>query len=115
VLGSILAIGKETGGFDHDLRANTGPIEFGGILGGEDLNGLAADGDGIRVVSDGFGQGPENGIVLEQVRKRLGIGQIIDRYKFDVSVVQTRTNDVPADPAEAINTYFDCHCFSYVK
>jgi len=29
--------------------------------------------------------------------------------------VQTRTNDVPADPAEAINTYFDCHCFSCVK
>ena len=60
----------------------------------------------------GFRQRAEHGIVLEQVRKRFGIGQVIDRYKFNVVVMQTRTNDVPADPAEAINTYFYCHCFS---
>src|ERR1017187_5110003 len=26
----------------------------------------------------------EHGIVLEQVRKRFGVGQVIDRYEFDV-------------------------------
>ena len=61
------------------------------------------------------GKGAEHRIVLEQVRKRLGVGQVVDRHEFDVVVMQTRTNDVPADPAEAINTYFDCHCFSCLK
>ncbi len=54
VLGSILAIGEEAGGFDDDLGADAGPIEFGGIFGGEDFDGLAADRDGVRVVGDGL-------------------------------------------------------------
>jgi len=69
----------------------------------------------VLVVGDGFRQGAEHGIVFEQVRQRFGVGQVIDRHEFDVVVMQTRTNDVPADPAEAINTYFDCHCFSCLK
>jgi hypothetical protein len=44
----------------------------------------------------------------------LGVGQIVDRHEFHVIPVQTRTNDITADAAEAIDTYFDCHEFSCV-
>ena len=115
MLGGILGIGEEAGGFDYDLGADAGPIQFRGILGGEDLDRLAADRDRVRVVGNGLRQRSEHGIVLEQVRKSLGVGQVVDRHEFDVVVMQTRTNDIPADPAEAINTYFDCHCFSCLK
>ena len=49
VLGGILGIGEPAGGFDHDLRADRTPVELGGILHGEDLDLLAADGNGIGV------------------------------------------------------------------
>src|ERR1019366_7617010 len=49
VLGSVLAIGEETGGFNDDFGADAGPIEFGGILGFGGLDVLARDRDRVRV------------------------------------------------------------------
>jgi hypothetical protein len=57
-------------------------------------------------------QGAEHRIVLQQMGQGFGVGQIVDRHEFHVIPVQTRTNDIAANPAEAIDTYFHSHDFS---
>ena len=63
-------------------------------------------------VRDVLVQRAEHGIVLQQVRQRLGVGKIVDRDEFHIIAVQTRANDIPADAAEAVDSYFHCHFFS---
>jgi hypothetical protein len=46
------------------------------------------------------------------VRQRLGVGEIVNRHEFHVVAAQSGPNDIPANAAEAVNTYFDCHVFS---
>ena len=116
VLGGILGIGEKAGGFDDDLGADAGPIAVPpGSLVAKTLIVLPPTVIESASCVTVFVQRSEHGIVLQQVRQRLGIGQVVNRHEFDVVAVQTRTNDIPADPAEAINTYFDCHCFSCVE
>ena len=53
----------------------------------------------------------EHGVVLQQVRQGLRVGEVVDRHEFHVIAAQTGTDDIPADAAEAIDAYFDCHVF----
>ena len=49
------------------------------------------------------------------MRESLGIGEVVYRDEFDVVPVQTRPDNIPANAAEAVNTYFYCHFFSCNK
>jgi hypothetical protein len=44
-LDGVLGVGELAGGFDDDLRADRSPVELGRVLGGENFDLLAADGD----------------------------------------------------------------------
>ena len=59
-------------------------------------------------------QRTQDRVVLQQVRQRLGVGKIVGRDKLDIVPVQTGAEYIPADAAEAIDAYFDCHFFSCV-
>ena len=61
---------------------------------------------------DLFVKGAENGIVLQKMRQGLGVGKIVNGDEFDVVAMQTRADHISADAAEAVDSYFDCHCFS---
>ena len=110
VLGGILGIGEAAGGFDDDLRADAGPIESRpGSLVAKTLMRLAADRDRVSpscVTSPCKGPSTESyfsrcASVLVSVRSLTATNSI--------SGFVARTNDIPADAAEAIDTYFDCH------
>src|SRR5262249_25508912 len=107
VLGGVLGISETAGGFDHDVRAHAGPIQLGGILHGENIQALAAYGDGVRGVGHRFGQRAEHGIIFQKMGEGFCVGEVVDRNEFNIVPMQTCTNDITADPAEAINTYFD--------
>jgi hypothetical protein len=49
------------------------------------------------------------------MRERFGVGQIVDRDEVNFRVSQRRPQDVPPDPAEAIDSNFDCHFTSPVR
>ena len=83
--------------------------ELGRILDGKYLDLLARHCDGIRVVRNCFRERSQHRVVLQQVRQRCGIGQIVYRYEFHIIPVQTRADNITANAAEAINSYFDCH------
>src|SRR5579859_5621937 len=46
------------------------------------------------------------------MRQRLRIRHVVHRHKFNVLVVQRGPDDVPADPAEAVDCYLDGHAAS---
>ena len=46
----------------------------------------------------------EHRIVLQQVRERFGVGQIVDGYKVDVRITDRSTIDVTSDATESIDT-----------
>src|SRR5271169_159084 len=105
------AIGEETGGFNHDIRSDAGPINFDGIFYLENLERLAFDGDRVVRMRDVVGEITENGVVLEQMREGLGVGNVVDRDELDVFVIERGAHDVASDAAEAVDANLDGHYF----
>ena len=59
-----------------------------------------------------MGQVAEDGVVFEQMREGLGIGDVVDGYELDILVIQRRAHDVAADAAEAVDAYLNGHSSS---
>src|SRR4029077_19450050 len=107
----IGAFGEEAGGFDDDVRADGGPIDFGGILHFENFEAAAIDGDGVFSIRDVVRQIAEDGVVLQEVRERLRVGDVVDGNELNVLVVDRGAHDVATDAAEAVNAGLDGHYF----
>jgi len=56
----------------------------------------------------------ENRIVLEEVRERLRIRNVIHRYNLNVLIAERRPRDVPADAAKPIDPNFNWHASSQI-
>ena len=57
----------------------------------------------------------EYGIVLQQMRQRLRVREVVDGDDFDVFVAQRGTQYVAPDTAKAVDTHLDCHVSSEIK
>ena len=106
VLNGIFRIGETASGFDDDVRSHARPVDGCGIFFGKHLNTAVADDDTIAVDADGLRQGAEQRVVLGEVGESRGVGEVVDRNKFDVGVVQAGADDVATDATEAVNSYF---------
>ena len=83
-------VGKVAGGLDHDLRADFGPGQLGGVALGPHLDLLAIDGDEVLAGGDLVLQVAQNRVVLEQVSQRRRAGQIVDGNKINLCDCQAR-------------------------
>ncbi len=108
----VNTLGEEPGGFDDDVRANRSPINFGGIFSLENLEASTFHGDGVISMRHLVRQIPEDGIVLQKVRESLRVGDVVDRDKLNVLVVDCRTHDIATDAAEAVDANLDGHSSS---
>src|ERR1700689_1395678 len=108
----VSPLGKNSRGFDDDVRSHTGPVDFAGILYLEHFECLAVDGDCVVRVRDGLRQVAEDGVVLEQMREGLGVRNIVYRDELDVLVIERGAHDVPTDTAKAVDAYLDGHTSS---
>ena len=68
-----------------------------------------SDHDGVAFHVNFALQTAQRGIVLEQVRQRLGVGQVIRRYEFNIRIVQACPDDVSSNAAEAVDADFYGH------
>ena len=74
---------------------------------------LAVDGDAILVVGDLAVETTEDRVVLEQVGQGLVVRQVVDGDNLDVgALLEGGTEEVAADPAEAVNTNAGGHFVS---
>ena len=94
VLGGVGALGEEAGGFDHDLGADLAP--------GQRRRGPSRQKTAMFLPSTirpfsskltSFFSVPCDGVILEQVGQRLGVGQIVDADDFDVTLLQRRAEE----------------------
>ena len=59
--------------------------------------------------ADRHGEVAEHRVVLQQVRERRGVGDVVDRDEVDVLVAERGAHDVAADPSEPVDAYPDGH------
>jgi len=111
VLLRIGALGEKTRGFDDDVRADGRPVNFDRIFRLENLEAFPFHGDGAFSVRDSVWKIAEDGVVLQEVRERLGIGDVIDGDELNVLVVERGAHDVASDAAEAVDADLNGHYF----
>ena len=104
VLGGVLALGEEARRLDHDLGAEIAPRQRRRILLGEHLDLAPVDRERAVAHLDGARERPVDRVVLEQVRERPRVGDVVDRDDLDVRVGLLRgAEHVAADAAEAVD------------
>ena len=109
VLGGAVAVGEDAGRLEHDVDAERLPRQLRRILQREHLELVAVDGDAIARGRDVGLEIAQDRVVLEQVRERFGVGEVVDGDDVDRVVVHRRAHDVAADAAEPVDTDFDGH------
>ena len=110
LLGGV-GVGEPSGRLEHQIDAQVLPRERGRILLGEDANLVAVDGDRTVFGADLAGIRPVDRVVLEQVRQRFGVRQVVDRHELDVrNFLQARgAQDLPSDAPEAVDSDANRH------
>ena len=104
-------VSEAAGGFDDDLSAVAGPVDLGGHLDAVDLDAFSVDGDfPVGRLHVGV-QTPQNGVVLQQVRERFRVGQVVGRHDFDarLGLTERGAQHVAPDPPKAVDRYFNGH------
>ena len=109
VLGRVVALGEEAGRFEDDVDAEVLPGQLGRVAHREHLELVAVDRDGVFSRFDLRVQVAEHRVVLEQVRQRRRVGEIVHRDEIDVLVAERGAHDVAADAAEAIDANLHSH------
>ena len=85
VLLRALALGEEAGRLEHDVDTEVAPRDRAGIALGEQLDLLAAGADDAVAELDVAGERAEVRVVLEQVRHRRLVAQVVRGDDLDVA------------------------------
>ena len=105
-------LGEQAGGFDDDVRAHAGPVDFRGILGLEYLEALAIDADGVVRMGNLVRKVSQDRVIFQKMRQGLGIRDVVHGYKLNVLVIQRCAHDIATDAAEAVDSNLDWHASS---
>src|SRR5262249_34902743 len=84
-------------------------VDLGRILFFENADALAIDSDTVFRVTDVRFEISENGIVLQQMRKRLRIRDVIHGNDVDSFIPDRRSIYIPSDTSEPINPNLYSH------
>src|ERR1700733_1398478 len=106
MLGGGGAGAKRSGGLDHDVDFKLLPGQREGVGFRQGAHLGPVDEDAFRVSRDLAREPAVDGVVLEQMRKRRGIDEIVDGDHLDVGTLLVGgAKHAPADAAEAIDRY----------
>ena len=109
VLLGLCGVGEATGGLEYHLRAHGFPREFRGVLLCENLNRLSVHVNAVRAGRNLIRQIAQDGVVLQKVGQRFGIGEVVDGDEVKIRVFQGSPQHVPANASETIDADFDSH------
>src|SRR5438093_1041769 len=88
-------------------RARRGASRGGAL--GEHADRLPGDGEPVLVGAHVAREGPMDGVVLEQVREGLRVGDVVHGDELEHALVEAGAEHVPPDAAEAIDADADRH------
>jgi hypothetical protein len=109
VLGGAVAVGELARALEDHVHAQVLPGQGARVLAGEDLELVAVDRDRVGAAGNRGAQVAEHRVVLQEVRQRLGIGEVVDTHEIDVVIGQRRAHDVAPDSSEPVDAYSDRH------
>jgi len=111
MLARTFSVREAAGGLEHDVDAEVFPRQLRRLLLGEDLDLVAVDGDAVRAGADVSGIGAVHRVVLEQVRERLGIRQVVDGDEVEIRHARELggAQHLPSDSAEAVDANLNRH------
>ena len=103
-------VGEDPGRLDDHVHAEVAPRERGRVALGEHLHLLAARVEHAVAEHDVALEGAEVRVVLQQVRHRLRVTEVVQRDDLDVRTERLlRPEEVPPDAAEAVDAYPNAH------
>ena len=109
----VVTVGEQAGGLDNEVHVQLAPLQVLRVLLVEDLDAVAVDGDGVIVVGNLAVEATQYGVVLQQVRESLVIGQVVDGNDLKVVVGPVNcVEEVTTNAAKAVNAYAGSHCKS---
>ncbi len=106
-----------TGGFDHHVNAEISPRQRGRVPLGQHPDGVIADPDHVAISPHVLVQGAQQRVVFQQMRAGSKVAQVIRGDDVDSAVTcgMNGSPEVPADPAEPIDSHPDCHCSALLQ
>jgi hypothetical protein len=109
MLRGALAVGEDAGAFEHHIDAEVLPRQLRRILDRQHLELVAVHGDAVRRRLDVGVEVTEHRVVLEKVRERRGIGEIVHRHEIKVLVPEGGAHDVASNAPEPIDPHLHGH------
>jgi hypothetical protein len=104
VLLGVRALGEQPGRLDRDVDAEICPRQVAGVALGEELDLVPADADHAVAGLDREIERAEDGVVLEQVRHRLRVADVVRGHDLDVpALLELGAKEVAADTAESVD------------
>ena len=111
VLRRAFLVRKAARAFEHELYAEILPGELLGFLDRRDLDRFAVHDQRIALRLDRAGKAFVDGVVLQQMGQRFGIGDVVDADELDLGLLRHggRAQYVAADSSEPVDPYPHCH------
>jgi len=106
---ALFFLAEHAGGFQHQRHAAFFPGQFGRVLDRRDFDFLTVDDDRILRALDVARVHTVDGVVFQQMGKRLRVGQVVDRLYVEVLVFHEQLEHVAANPPESVDAYLNCH------
>ena len=110
VLLRAVTLGEEAGRLEYHIDSEVTPRDCTGIAFREELDLLPRGVDRAVPRVDVTVERPERRVVLEEVRHRRLVAEVIGRHDLDLAApLQLGAEEVPTDPAEAVDPYANRH------
>ena len=105
------ALGEAAGALEHQLHPEVLPGEILGFFDGRHREGLAVHDEPVALDLHRAGETAVDGVVLEQVGQRLGVGDVVDGDELEVGLVREHggAQHVASDPAEPVDAHSHGH------
>jgi len=111
VLVRVCCAGEATRSFEYYVDTELAPREEGGIALGEDLHVVTVHVKHSIAVRHIALEGAMDGVVLQEVRERPGVCEVVDRDEVDVGdfLFQRGAKHLPSDSSKAVDANTNCH------
>ena len=106
-----LGVGEAARRLDDHVGAEVAPGQVGGVPLGEHLEAVPVDHEFVALGRHVAGEDAVHGVVLEEVRERLGVGEVVDRDDVEVgaAALEDGAEHEAADAAEPVDANLDGH------
>src|SRR5712691_6804716 len=111
VLLGVGSVGEPAGTLEHEVHTQRLPRELLGLLDRRHFDGLAVDDQSIALRLDGAREPAVDGIVLQEMRERLGVVDVVQRRELERLLLHEHRGPehVAPDATEPVDPDTHCH------